>query len=165
MILKTVAAREALLARSRTVAMVGASANPERPSYDVFRYLRSRGRFDVTPINPTITEIDGVRAFPTLTAYAAALGKPDIVDVFRRPDEVLSIVEEAIAIGARAIWFQNGVVNEAAIALADAANLDVVVDRCLKVESASFDGGLSIGTSSRVLTPERIAELRKARKR
>ncbi|MBV8601346.1 MAG: CoA-binding protein [Candidatus Eremiobacteraeota bacterium] len=145
MILRTIAQRAALLQRSKTVAMVGASPNPTRPSYFVFSYLRTRGRLDVTPINPAIAAIDGVKAYPSLTAYAQERGTPDIVDVFRRPDQVLPIVDEAIAVRAAAIWFQYGVINEEAIRRADAAGLDVVVDRCIKVESARFDGGLAVG--------------------
>lgn len=145
MILDTVSQRRALLERSRTLAMVGASPNATRPSYFVFSYLRTKGRLSVTPINPTVDEIDGVRAYPSLAAYAATHGAPDIVDVFRRPEAALDVAREAIAVGAKAIWFQYGVVNEAAIALADAAGLDVVVDRCIKVESARFDGGLATG--------------------
>jgi hypothetical protein len=145
MILETAAQRRALLDRSRTVAMVGASANSSRPSYFVFSYLRTRGKFDLTPINPTIAAIDGVRAYPSLAAYAAERGAPDIVDVFRRPDEAPQVTREAIAAGAKAIWFQYGVINQEAIQLADDAGLDVVVDRCIKVESARFDGGLALG--------------------
>jgi predicted CoA-binding protein len=145
MILETVGERRALLDRSRTVAMVGASANHNRPSYFVFSYLRTRGRLDVTPINPTLTEIDGVRAYPSLAAYTAERGAPDIVDVFRRPEEAPQVTREAIAAGAKAIWFQYGVISPEAIQIADDAGLDVVVDRCIKVESARFDGGLAIG--------------------
>jgi len=144
-ILHTVSERRELLARSKTVAMVGASANAVRPSYFVFSYLRTKGRLDVTPINPTLNAIDGVKAYPSLAAYAAERGAPDIVDVFRKPAEALQTTREAIAVGAKAIWFQYGVINEEAIALADAAGLDVIVDRCIKVESARFDGGLTIG--------------------
>ena len=145
MILETASERRALLDRSRTVAMVGASANPARPSYFVFSFLRTRGKLEVTPINPTIQAIDGVRAYPTLAAYAAEHGPPDIVDVFRRPEEAPHVAREAIATGAKAIWFQYGVVHEEAIRIADEAGLDVVVDRCIKVESARFDGGLALG--------------------
>ncbi len=145
MILRTVAERFALLNRSKTVAMVGASNNPMRPSYTVFSYLRTQGRFTVAPINPTIAQIDGVKAYPSLAAYAAERGAPDIVDVFRKPSEVLELTKEAIAAGAKAIWFQYGVINDEAIALADAAGLAVVVDRCIKVESARLDGGLAVG--------------------
>lgn len=156
MILETAAERRALIDRSRTVAMVGASANPTRPSYFVFSYLRTRGRFEVTPINPTISAIDGIRAYPTLAAYAAEHGAPDIVDVFRRPQEAPQVAREAIAIGARAIWFQYGVVNEEAIRLADEAGLDVVVDRCMKVETARFDGNLALGgVNTGLLTAKR----------
>lgn len=156
MILNTVSARRDLLDRSTTIAMVGASGNPMRPSYTVFSYLRTRTRYEVTPINPTIAAIDGVAAYPSLTAYAAAHGAPDIVDVFRKPSEVLAVVDEAIAVGAKAIWFQYGVINGEAIAHADKAGLDVVVDRCLKVEFARFDGGLSTsGLNSGLITSRR----------
>ena len=156
MILNTVSARRALLSSSKTVAMVGASANPLRPSYPVFSYLRTRSPFDVTPINPAIAEIDGVKAYPSLKAYAAERGAPDIVNVFRKPSEVVSVAREAIAVGAKAIWFQYGVINEEAIDLADKAGLNVVVDRCLKVESARFNGGLSTnGLNSGLITSRR----------
>jgi predicted CoA-binding protein len=145
MILETASQRRDLLDRSHTVAMVGASANPTRPSYFVFSFLRTRGKLAVTPINPTLKHIDGILAYPSLAAYAAENGPPDIVDVFRRPDETPQLVREAIAVGAKAVWFQYGVVNEEAIRIADEAGLDVVVDRCIKVESARFDGGLALG--------------------
>jgi len=145
MILSTLGERRDLLDRSLTVAMVGASPNPTRPSYFVFSYLRTRGKFRITPINPAVSAIDGVKAYPTLAAYAEENGPPDIVDVFRKPADAPAVTRDAIAAGARAIWYQYGVVNEEAIALADAAELDVVVDRCIKVESARFDGGLAVG--------------------
>jgi len=145
MILTTVAERRALLDRARTVAMVGASDNPVRPSYFVFSYLRTKAKYAIAPINPAIAAIDGVAAFASLAAYAAQNGAPDIVDVFRRPQSAPDVAREAIAVGAKAIWFQYGVINDEAIALADRAGLDVVVDRCIKVESARFDGGLAIG--------------------
>jgi predicted CoA-binding protein len=155
-ILQTAAERRVLLDRSKTVAMVGASSNHSRPSYFVFSFLRTRGKLDVTPINPTLSEIDGVRGYPTLAAYAAERGAPDIVDVFRRPEDTPKVVREAIAAGAKAIWFQYGVINDEAIRLADEAGLDVVVDRCLKVESARFDGGLALGgVNTGLLTAKR----------
>lgn len=156
MILQTPAERRALLDRSRTVAMVGASSNPSRPSYFVFSYLRTRGRLEITPINPTIQQIDGVRAYPSLAAYAAERGAPDIVDVFRKPEEAPQVARDAVAAGAKAIWFQYGVINDEAIRIADDAGLDVVVDRCIKVESARFDGGLALGgMNTGVLTARR----------
>ena len=158
MILETPAQRRALLDRSRSVAMVGASANHTRPSYFVFSYLRTRAKFDLTPINPTIAEIDGVRAYPSLAAYAVERGAPDIVDVFRKPEEAPQVARDAIAAGAKAIWFQYGVINDEAIRIADEAGLDVVVDRCIKVESARFDGGLAVaGMNTGVLSARRRA--------
>ena len=145
MILETISQRRDLLARSRTVAMVGASPNTTRPSYFVFSYLRTKGLLEVSPINPATPAIDGVRSYPTLAAYAAEHGAPDIVDVFRKASDAASVAREAIAVGAKSIWFQYGVINEEAIRLSDDAGLDVIVDRCIKVESARFDGGLSIG--------------------
>ena len=160
MILDTVSARRRLLENAKTVAMVGASANLLRPSYTVFSYLRTMSPFAVTPINPTLTEIDGVKAYPTLQAYAQALGAPDIVDVFRKPADAAQVARDAAMVRAKAIWFQYGVVNQEAIALADAAGLDVVVDRCIKVESARFDGGLSIGGfNSGLVTSRRVRPL------
>jgi predicted CoA-binding protein len=158
LILTTVSQRRDLLARSRTVAMAGASANVTRPSYFAFSYLRTRRRLDVAPINPALQEIDGVKAYPSLAAYAAERGAPDIVDVFRKPADALQVTREAIAAGAKAIWFQYGVINEEAVRLADEAGLDVVVDRCIKVESARFDGGLSVGGhNSGLITARRVA--------
>lgn len=156
MILDTVSARRDLLERSKTVAIIGASSNPLRPSYTVFSYLRTQSRYDVSPINPTIAEIDGVPAFPSLTAYAQTHGAPDIVDVFRKPSEVVPIVQEAIAVGAKAVWFQYGVINEDAIRIADEAGLAVVVDRCIKVEYARLSGGLSTsGLNSGLISSRR----------
>lgn len=127
---------KALLERSKTIAVVGASANAARPSKGVFDALAGGKRFAPAPINPALTEIDGIPAFPTLEAYRAAHGAPDIVDVFRNPADAPEVTREAIAAGAKAIWFQLGVVNGDAIAAADQAGLDVVVDRCIKVDIA-----------------------------
>lgn len=145
-----------LLSRIRTIAMVGASSNPLRPSYTVFSYLRTQTPYDATPINPTLSEIDGISAFPSLEAYAAQRGAPDVVDVFRKPSELVGVVNDAIAAGAKALWFQYGVINDEAIALADRAGLDVVVDRCMKVEYARFRGGLSTaGLNSGLISSRR----------
>jgi hypothetical protein len=144
-VLTTPAQRHELLQRVRTIAIVGASRNPLRPSYTVFSYLRRQSGYAVSPINPTIAEIDGIKAFPSLKAYADERGAPDIVDVFRKPSELVGLVNEAIAVGAPAIWFQYGVINPEAIALANEAGMGVVVDRCMKVEHARFCGGLSMG--------------------
>ncbi len=156
MILTQPGERHELLARSKTVAIVGASRDALRPSYTVFSFVRTGGLFSIAPINPKVDEIDGIRAYPSLVEYARAHGAPDIVDVFRNPASVLPVVEESIVIGAKAIWFQYGVINDEAIARADAAGLDVVVDRCLKVEIARFNGGLATaGLNSGVITSRR----------
>jgi len=155
-ILDTVWARRELLEHAKTVAMIGASANPLRPSYTVFSYLRTQTPYDVAPINPTISEIDGVRAYSSLAEYAQTHGAPDVVDVFRKPSELVPVVREAIAVGAKAIWFQYGVINPEAIALADEAGMNVVVDRCIKVEWARLHGGLSTsGLNSGLITSRR----------
>jgi len=155
MILRTPLKRRDLLDRAKRVAMVGASANPLRPSYFVLRYLQTHG-FDVAPINPAYSEIEGTRCYPSLEAYAREHGAPDVVDVFRKPEDCPRVVREAIAIGAKAVWFQYGVINEEAIRLADEAGMSVVVDRCMKVEHARFDGGLSVaGFDSGVLSSKR----------
>ena len=153
MILRTVAQRYDLLDRTRTVVVVGVSDNPLRPSYTVFSYLRTRTPYRVVPVNPRIDAVDGIKAYPTVAAFASENGPPDVVDVFRKPSELGAVVGDAVAAGARAIWFQYGVVNEDAIARADAAGLDVVVDRCMKVEHARFAGGLSAtGLNSGLIT-------------
>jgi uncharacterized protein len=155
-ILTTPAQRRELLDRIKTVAMIGASNNPLRPSYTVFSYLRTQSDYDVTPINPKIETIDGVKAYPSLKAYAAKRGAPDLVDVFRKPSELNDVVKEAIAAGVKAIWLQYGVIDEDAIARADKAGLIIVVDRCMKVEYARFHGGLATsGLNSGLITSRR----------
>lgn len=156
MILTSPSQIRGLLERSHSVAVVGVSDKPLRPSYTVFSYLRTQSGYDIAAINPTIAGIDGVPAYASLTAYAAENGAPDIVDVFRKPSEVAAVVRESIAIGAKAVWFQYGVIDDEAIRLADEAGLDVVVDRCVKVEYARFHGGLSTsGINSGIITSRR----------
>ncbi len=124
----------ALLKRKPHIAMVGASDNPARDSNRVFAFLQARG-YSVLPVNPVTPAVLGIATVADLKA-AAKQGPVDLVDVFRAADHVGPVVEEAIAVGAKAIWFQFGVVNEAAIRRAVAAGLDVVVDRCIKIEDA-----------------------------
>ncbi len=121
-----------LLAQARTIALVGASDRPDRPSYRVMATLQAHG-YRVIPINPQITgeHIHGEFVFRDL----AQLGDPiDIVDIFRRPDAAGDAVDEAIAVGAKAVWMQLGVVNHDAAARAEAAGLKVVMDRCPAIE-------------------------------
>jgi predicted CoA-binding protein len=128
-------ALEALLRRRPRIAMVGASDNPARDSNRVFLYMRRHG-YEVVPVNPMTAAVDGVPTAPDLAAAAQAAGGLDLVDVFRAPDQVMPVVDGAIAGKARAIWFQLGVVNDAAIRKALDAGLEVVVDRCIKIEHA-----------------------------
>ncbi|MEG3092051.1 CoA-binding protein [Sphingomonas sp. PB1R3] len=121
-----------LLTTARTIALVGASDRPDRPSYGVMKRMQDHG-YRVIPVNPQITgeHVHGEFVFREL----GQLGDPiDIVDIFRRSDAVGPIVDEAIAIGAKAIWMQLGVVNEEAAARAEAAGLKVVMDRCPAIE-------------------------------
>lgn len=145
--------RMALLRDHRCLDIVGLSAKPNRPSHFVGVYMLSEG-YDVTPINPGEAEILGKKSWPSLTAMAEGLGRaPVIVDIFRRPQEVDAIVDEAIQLGARAIWMQLGIVNQDAAERAVAAGMDVVMDRCVKIEHARFFGGLhTIGLNTGVLS-------------
>ena len=140
MILSSPAERKALLERTRTIAVVGASPKADRPSHDVFVYLKNHG-YDVAPITPTASEVAGVATYPTLAEYAKQHGPPDMVDVFRKPEDTIEVVDEAIAVGAKSIWFQLGIVNQDAIGKAAAAGLDVVVDYCTKVEHRDLISG------------------------
>ncbi|MCH8863983.1 MAG: CoA-binding protein [Chloroflexi bacterium] len=119
-----------ILKKYRRVAVVGASVNPERPSYRVASYLIEHG-YDVIPVNPGVREILGRVVYPDLSAIP---GGVEVVDIFRRPEDVPPIVEEAIKIGARVVWMQEGIVNEAAASRAREAGLTVVMDRCMKKE-------------------------------
>ena len=112
---------------ARTIAVVGLSPNPYRPSYGVARYLQRAG-YRIIPVNPNVTEVLGEPAYPTLRDIHATV---DVVDVFRRSEFVGAIVDDAIAIKARAVWLQDGVVDEAAAKRARAAGLDVVMDDCM----------------------------------
>lgn len=128
------AAVRALLAAKPRIAMVGASDNPARDSNRVWKYM-ARAGYTQVPVNPVTPVVEGVPTVPDLAA-AAKLGPIGIVDVFRAADQVEPIVDAAIAVKAKAIWFQLGVVNPAAIEKAKKAGLQVVVDRCIKIEHA-----------------------------
>ena len=138
-ILERASERLALMRRSRTVALVGMSARPSRASHFVATYLAGKTDWTVWYVNPHETEILGRAVYPTL---AELPGAPDLVDVFRRVDDLPQVVDDAIAAGAAAVWFQLGLVHDGAAATAAAAGLDVVQDRCLKIEHARFCGGL-----------------------
>src|SRR5688572_11838122 len=121
-----------LLRSARTIAMVGASDRPDRPSYGVMKFLQSHG-YRVLPVNPQITgeHVHGEFVWREL----AQIGEPiDIVDIFRRPQAAGEAVDQAIKVGAKAVWLQLGIVNDEAAARAEAAGLKVVMDRCPKIE-------------------------------
>jgi predicted CoA-binding protein len=141
-----------ILENYRRIAVVGLSSNQFRPSHFAAIYLISAG-YDVVPVNPREREVLGRKSYPTLSAIP---GGVEVVDIFREPAAVPSIVDEAIAIGARVVWMQLGVIDEAAADKARAAGLDVVMDRCMKIEHARFFGGLNtIGMNTGVLTARR----------
>jgi predicted CoA-binding protein len=119
-----------LLEGRRTWAVVGCSPDPARDSYRIARMLRSRG-YEVIPVNPHCDEVLGVRAYPSLADVPQEI---EVVDIFRRASEAGRHVDEAIAIGAKAVWMQLGVIDEAAAKRARAAGLDVVMDRCPAIE-------------------------------
>ena len=124
---------EVMLRRTRRIAVVGASANPARPSFGVLRDLLERG-YDCVPINPNERTVLGLPAFPSLAEAVAATGPFDLVDVFRRSELCAEHAREAVAAGARCLWLQLGVVNWEAAAIAHAAGLAVVMDRCTAIE-------------------------------
>jgi predicted CoA-binding protein len=121
-----------ILTKSKTVAVVGLSDSPDRPSYHVAAYLQSHG-YRIIPVNPQASEVLGERSYPTLRDVPVPI---DLVDIFRRSDAVPPIVDDAIAVGAKAVWMQEGVVHNEAAAKARAAGLKVVMDRCTLKEHA-----------------------------
>jgi predicted CoA-binding protein len=155
-LIESAAERLDILTRYRRIAMVGLSGNQYRPSHFAAIYMLAEG-YDVTPINPREPEILGRRSYPSLIALAEANRGPiEIVDIFRNPEDVPPIVEEAIAVGAKVVWMQLGVIHHEAAQRAVAAGLDVVMDRCVKIEHARFFGGLNlIGLNTGVLTSRR----------
>jgi uncharacterized protein len=142
------AAVDRTLRETRTVAIVGASANPARPSYEVYRYLATRSDYELYPVNPTITEIDGRPVYHSLAALPVV---PDLVDVFRRHEMLPSVLAETLAMvsgstsqesgGRHTLWLQLGLWHEQVARDGEAAGLRVVMDRCLKVEHARWIGG------------------------
>jgi predicted CoA-binding protein len=124
-----------ILAETRTIAVVGASQNPARPSHEIYSYLLSTGEYQVYPVNPTITEIDGARVYPRLADLPVV---PDMVDVFRRFDELPSVLAETLALKRRpkTLWLQQGLWHEQVGRDAEAAGMQVVMDRCLMVDHA-----------------------------
>lgn len=141
-----------ILATNRTIAVVGLSADWFRPSHFVAKYLQQHG-YRIVPVNPRYESILGERCYARLEDIPEPV---DMVDVFRRTEDVGPIADSAIAIGARCLWQQIGVKNEAAAARARAAGLDTVMDRCVKIEHARLFGGLNwAGVNTRVISARR----------
>jgi predicted CoA-binding protein len=124
-----------IMAETRTIAVVGASHNPARPSHEIYSYLLSTGEYQVYPVNPMITEIDGAQVYPRLADLPVA---PDMIDVFRRFEELPSVLAETLALEQRpkTLWLQEGLWHEQVGHDAEAAGMQVVMDRCLMVDHA-----------------------------
>ena len=134
--------RKAILDRVRTVAMVGVSSKPARPSYFVATYLLSSScDYEIWFVNPAETEVLGHQVYPSLADLPIV---PDLVDVFRRGDDLPGVARDAVAVGAKVFWAQLGLYNEEAMAIAHDTGLEAVTNRCLKIEHARFHGGLHL---------------------
>ena len=141
-----------ILKDSRTIAVVGLSANWYRPSYFAAKYMQEHG-YRIIPVNP---QYDNILGEPCRKSLADIPEKVDIVDCFRRSEEIPAIAEEAIAIGANVLWMQLGVTSEAARRRAQAAGLEVVEDRCVKIEHGRLFGGLGwAGVDTKVISAKR----------
>lgn len=141
-----------ILRDCRVIAVVGLSANWHRPSYFAAKYMQEHG-YRVIPVNPQYRDVLGEKCYASLRDIPE---KVDMVDVFRKTADVLPIAEDAVAIGARVLWQQLGVRNQAAAELARARGLDAVMDRCVKIEHGRLFGGLNwVGVNTRVLSAKR----------
>jgi len=141
-----------ILSQSRVIAVVGLSADWFRPSYFAAKYMQEHG-YTVIPVNPRYPEVLGQKCYRSLREIP---GKVDLVDCFRKTEDIPPIAEDAIAIGAKVLWQQLGVKNEAAAAKARAAGLDAVTDRCVKIEHGRLFGGLNwVGVNTRVISAKR----------
>ncbi|WP_309069748.1 CoA-binding protein [Microbacterium sp.] len=142
-----------ILRRTKSIAIVGASDNPARASYFVATYLLSSSPYDVYFVNPRATTILGRPAYASLADLPVV---PDLVDVFRRHEDLPDVAQEAVAVGAKTLWLQLGSWNEDAAASAEDAALTVVMDRCVKIEHARFHGGLHLaGFDTGVISSKR----------
>jgi predicted CoA-binding protein len=152
MLVEDVAGLRRVLQANRVIAVVGLSPSWNRPSYFAAKYMLEHG-YTIIPVNPAATEILGRKCYPDLAAIPVRV---DLVDVFRKAEDALPIAEEAIRIGAKCLWLQLGVINRAAADLAAAAGLDVVMDRCVKIEYARLFGGLNYaGVNTQVISAKR----------
>jgi len=128
---------ERILRDTRTVAIVGISPDPLRPSHEVWRYLATSSHYELYLVNPTVSEVDGTPVYPSLADLPVV---PDLVDVFRRHEHLPGVLDEAVAVGAKTLWLQQGLWHEQVARDGEAAGLQVVMDRCLKVDYAHLIG-------------------------
>jgi predicted CoA-binding protein len=128
---------ERILRETRTVAIVGASHDPLRPSYGVWQYLKSHSDYELYLVNPTIDEVAGTPVYPSLSDLPVV---PDLVDVFRRHEHLPSVLADTIDVGAKTLWLQQGLWHEQVARDGEAAGLQVVMDRCLKIDHARLLG-------------------------
>lgn len=150
--MSTIAELRRILKTNHTIAVVGLSADWYRPSYFAAKYMQEHG-FRIIPVNPKYDEILGEKCYPSLKAIPEPV---DIVDVFRKPDDCVPIAQDAVAIGAKVLWLQLGVVNEEAARVAESGGLEVVMDRCVKIEYARLFGGLGwFGVNTKVISARR----------
>ena len=150
--MSTIAELRRILKNNHTIAIVGLSADWYRPSFFAAKYMQEHG-FRIIPVNPKYDEILGEKCYPNLKAIPDAV---DIVDVFRKPEDCVPIAQDAVAIGAKVFWMQLGVINEEAARIAEAGGLEVVMDRCVKIEYARLFGGLSwFGVNTKVISARR----------
>jgi predicted CoA-binding protein len=148
-----------ILERYRRLAVVGLSPRPERPSHRAMVHMAANG-YEITPVNPSCDEVLGNPCARSLEE-AAAQGPLEIVDIFRRPEDIPPIVDEAIDLGAKVIWMQLGLTSPEAAARARDAGLEVVEDRCVKMEHCRFFGGLNVvGLSTGVIGSRRMDRFR-----
>lgn len=154
MIVDDIADIRRILKTCKTIAVVGLSANWWRPSYFAAKYMQDHG-YRVIPVNPAYTEVLGEKCYSSLEAIPE---KVDMVDCFRKPEEIVALADAAIAVGAKCLWMQLGVFNTAAADIASKAGLDVVMDRCVKIEHGRLFGGLNFaGVNTKIISAKRAA--------
>jgi predicted CoA-binding protein len=145
-----------ILTRSRTIAVVGLSANWYRPSFFAAKYMRDH-RYRIIPVNPAYGEVMGERCYPDLRSAREGAAIPiDVVDCFRKPADIPPIARDAVAIGAKVLWMQLGIRNDEAAKIALDAGLEVVMNRCVKIEHARILGGLNwAGVNTGIISARR----------
>ncbi len=152
--MSTIAQLRRILKENHTIAVVGLSADWFRPSYFAAKYMQEHG-FRIIPVNPKYDEILGEKCYPDLKSIPEQV---DIVDVFRKPQDCVPIARDAVEIGAKVLWMQIGVINDEAARIAEEAGLEVVMDRCVKIEYARLFGGLGwFGVNTKVISARRPA--------